>query len=283
MYICTPLDPLFVLLPRLFPAAAADAINRFLPVEDLFEEITTGAEGDWELVAKSQVAERRLAAVCESVDIGDEKAYKPSWEKLMNILDGKCVRMAKGGLPATMEEGFVRKPLTRPELEIRGVKKEDKDREMGGGGNTEAAVGVLPAPPDSQATRPRLSEASQEVTDLLRIRVASEFISNNYLSVSVAEALSDCLQKSHDFTPLDNYLAELVKIRQEAAAVRFHDHQIKRSHECEEEMVDRKRKRKKEEEETGGKKKKSVSRATRELQKVDKTGMPTITAFFGKK
>ncbi|PUU75931.1 ribonuclease H2, subunit B [Tuber borchii] len=304
MYICTPMDPLFVLLPRLFPADAADAINRFLPMEDLFEEITKEEEeGDWGLVVGSQVTEKRLAAVCESVDVGDERAYKPSREKLMRVLDGKCVRMAKGGLPATMEEEFVQKPLTRPmaeimaeeterkkgaesvkELEVRSIKKqEDNDGERGGSDGEAAAegAGALFTPPDSQAARPRLAEASQEVTDLLRIRVASEFISNNYLSISIAEVLSDRLQKSHDFTPLDSYLSELIKSRQEATAMRSDDFTLKRSYQDEEGIVDRKRKKKEAEE--AEKKKKSVSRATKELQKADTRGMAKMTTYFTRK
>jgi len=300
------MDPLFVLLPRLFPADAADSINRFLPMEDLFEEITKEEEeeGDWGLVVGSQVTEKRLAAVCESVDVGDERAYKPSREKLMRVLDGKCVRMAKGGLPATMEEEFVQKPLTRPmaeimteeaeqkegaesvkELEVRRSikKKEDNDGEREGG-DREAATegaGALFTPPDSQAARPRLAEASQEVTDLLRIRVASEFISNNYLSISIAEVLSDRLQKSHDFTPLDSYLSKLVKSRQEATAMRSDDFTLKRSYQDEEGVVDRKRKKKEAEE--AEKKKKSVSRATKELQKADTRGMAKMTTYFTRK
>ncbi|RPB01988.1 hypothetical protein L873DRAFT_570354 [Choiromyces venosus 120613-1] len=309
MYICTPMDPLFVLLPRLFPADAADAITRFLPIEDLFEEITREREEDegwdWELVIKSQVTEKRLAAVCDSVDVGDEKAYKPSREKLMKVLGGKCVRMAKGGLPASMEEGFVQKPLTRPmteimaeeaekkraenvkELEIRSVGKGEDNNEAKKEkeGNKDAATeeaAALPTPPDSQAARPRLAEASQEVTDLLHIRVASEFISQSYLSISIAQVLSDHLQKSHDFTPLDNYLAELVKLRREATAMHSDDFTLKRSYEDDEGIIDRKRK-KKEEEEAEKKKKKGVSRATKELQKVNTRGMAKLTSFFTKK
>lgn len=290
-------------LPRLFPTNAADAINRFLPMEDLFEEITIEEEGDWELVFRSQVTEKRLAAVCESVDVGDERAYKPSREKLMRVLDGKCIRMAKGGLPATMEEEFVQKPLTRPiaeimaeeaeqkkgaesvkELEVRSIKKKEDNDEERGGDDREAAAegaGALSTPPDSQAARPRLAEASQEVTDLLRIRVASEFISNNYLSISIAEVLSDRLQKSHDFTPLDSYLSELIKSRQDATAMRSDDFTLKRSYQDEEEVVDRKRKKKEAEE--AEKKKKSVSRATKELQKADTRGMAKMTTYFTRK
>ena len=294
-----------MLLPRLFPADAVDAIDRFLPMEDLFEEITKEEEGDWGLVIRSQVIEKRLVAVCESVDVGDEKAYKPSREKLMKILDGKCIRMAKGGLPATMEEEFVQKPLTRPmaeimaeeaeqkegagsvkELEVRGIKrKEDGDGEREGGdrGAVAEGAGALSTPPCSQvAARPRLAEASQEVTDLLRIRVASEFISNNYLPISITEVFSNRLQKSHDFTPLDNYLSELAKSRREATAMRSDDFTLKRSYQDEEGVVDRKRKRK-EAEEAEKKKKKSVSRATKELQKADTRGMAKMTAYFGRK
>jgi hypothetical protein len=288
------MDPLFVLLPRLFPTGAVDVVNMFLPVDDLLEEITKGEEGDWEFVIKSQVTERRLAAVCESVDIGGRKAYKPSREKLLKVLHGKCVRMARGELPATMEEEFVRKPLARPVAEImaelaeeregaRSVKElEDNVGERGGVDGTEAirmGSPALPTPSDSQSRQPRLAEASLEISDLLRIRVASEFISNSYLPVCLAEVLSDCLRKSHDFTPLDNYLAELVKIRQEATAAR-NDYTLKRSH-SNEEIVDRKRRKK--EVEAVEKKKRNVSRAAKELQMVDKKGMPKLTAFFKKK
>lgn len=298
MYICTRTDPLFPLLPRLFPLRESPTAKRFLPMEDLLDEIVDAGEGDWEEVVKCQAVRGRIAAVCETVDVGGDKAYRASAEKLAGVLAGKCSRMAVGGLPKSMEEEFVGKALSRPlgdvmaeEAENEGSKQgEDVEKKEGGQGedaeNKESKQGEdtdKPSPPtDSQPARLRLPDASEDVKRLLRIRVASQFLSTTYLPNHITQLLSTHLQSTHDFTPLDYYLAALTKLRQETVAMRSDDFSLKRSMEDEAEAGDRKKKKKDEEEAEKKKKKKNISRGVRDLKKVNTKGMQKMTSFFKK-
>ncbi|KAJ4293891.1 hypothetical protein N0V88_005405 [Collariella sp. IMI 366227] len=65
--------------------------------------------------------------------------------------------------------------------------------------------------------------ASEEVVRLQRLRVAFNFICSRYVAPGIAAMLKESLGKATeliDFAPLDDYLARLAKMRQEAAAAR---------------------------------------------------------------
>jgi hypothetical protein len=197
-------------------------------------------------------------------------------EKLMQVLEKKCLRMAEGGLPGSMEEGFVSKALSRPMGQVLAEEAEREEEEKEKENISTEEAGKLA----SRSTR--LPDASEEIKNLLRVRVASQFLCATYLPNHVAPLLSIHLESVCDFTLLDSYLAALTKLRQEATAMRSADFSLKRSVEEDEELGERKRK-KEEDEEAEKKRKKNVSRGVRDLQKANTKGMAKMTSFFKKK
>ncbi|OTB11176.1 hypothetical protein K445DRAFT_322361 [Daldinia sp. EC12] len=128
--------------------------------------------------------------------------------------------------------------------------------------------------------------ASPEIITLQRLRTAFNFICSCYIAPSQATQLQTKLKEQNpppvDFTPLDNYLEEISKLRQELAAARsVGDYSRKRVLD-EEELADRaEKKRRKEEEEK--RKKAGESKGVRDLKKVNTVGMKKMSDFFKKK
>ncbi|KAI8960462.1 ribonuclease H2, subunit B [Daldinia sp. FL1419] len=135
------------------------------------------------------------------------------------------------------------------------------------------------------ATAPSVG-ASPEVIKLQRLRTAFNFICSCYISPSQVTRLQTKLKEqkpaSVDFTPLDNYLEEISKLRQELAAARsVGDYSRKRVLD-EEELADRAEKKRRKEEEDK-KKKAGESKGVRDLKKVNTVGMKKMSDFFKKK
>jgi hypothetical protein len=259
LHVATPIDPLFLLLPHLFPPKQ----TRFLPADDILESLAQC----WQpIIRPGSVARRhleaRIRAVSDAVDVGEEKAYRPSQSKVLSVLAKKCADMASGGLPKSLEDEFVTKPLVRP------------------------VTGVVVMPDDvsveTAAPPPQQSAAPPEIVQLLRIRVAAQFLAATYLPEKIAALLTEHLAEVHDFAALDEHLLELKKLRAEAAAVRSGDFSLKRGMN-DDEAADLRAEKKRKAEEEEKKKKKNVSKGVRELSKVNTRGMAKLTSFFKKK
>ena len=125
--------------------------------------------------------------------------------------------------------------------------------------------------------------ASEEVVKLQRLKVAFDFICSSYVAPPIAEMLKANLVKATDLVdlkPLDEYLARLAKLRQDAAAVRTTDYSRKRAGDEEEDERAEKRRKKEAEEKT---KKANQSRGVKNLAKVNTSGMKKMSDFFKKK
>ncbi len=257
-----------------------------------------------------------MAVVCDNVEAADEKMYRLSLDMLLQEFVAKAERMVQRGLPASLEEKFVRKAL---EVPMMGVKREDssfsvdakptgeeasKDAEDGLGTPSESMDSSLTL--NSQTTQSTAATSFSEempidsnpvtvtppisapegIPHLLRLRTALSYLFSSYLPVHVESTLNTMLtsQKSPiDFTPLDAHLLHLSTLRAEALASRsLSDFSRKRSMNEDDEFTgDRaEKKRKKEEEER--KKKLGESRGVRDLKKVDVSGMKKMSDFFGK-
>ncbi|KAL7275138.1 hypothetical protein RUND412_001930 [Rhizina undulata] len=282
-YVSTPMDPLFLILQKLTPAAAAATgkASLFLPMEDLLDTFF-GEEEDEELhwgeVLKAgstirRQIEARVRAVCDTVDVGGDPAFRISKEKLVSTLARKCENMAKE-LPRSLEAEFVTKALSKPvtteitapeEEEEEGEKKDGEDSEM-----TDAPAATKEANPDSP----------EDVKRLLRLRTSSNFLAATCLPSHVSTLLATHLSSIHDFSLLDGYLAELKRLRAEANSVRAGDFALKRKIDEEEGADARAEKKKKAEEEK--KKEKTKSRGVKTLEKVNTRGMAKMTSFFKK-
>jgi len=292
LYISTPTDPLFLLIPHLFPASAGEKKPLFLPIDDLLESLSTDRDDvdkpTTHFVQFIQPGtttrrhlEARIRAMSDTVDLGDEKAYRVSQEKVMKILTKKCDDMAAGGLPKSLEDEFVVKPLVQPvttdstdDVEEESKNTEFKVRGDDTEGSKEVSTTKIDAPPKSAP--------SLEITQLLRLRVSSQFLAASYLPPHIAALLTSYLASIHDFRSLDAYLEDLKKMRAAATAARSGDFSLKRSMNDDEATDNRAEKKRKTEEEEK-KKQKNVSRGVKELSKVNTRGMAKMTSFFKKK
>ncbi|KAL1989402.1 hypothetical protein VTN96DRAFT_164 [Rasamsonia emersonii] len=307
LLIATPIDIMFFMLPILAPAASNNSAKKlFQPLDDILD-MQEGLSPHLRHVLYNEsfrpTLERRMEAICDTVEAGDEKMYRFSEAKLVKELLAKAERMVSQGLPATLEERFVRQEL---EVPLQSVKREDivtdentgsveESRETESPDQSEtqssaaatAASASTPSGVSTPATQPSMDDAltSGGIKRLLRIRVALSFMQSSYLpahlSASVDEALSSP-ESPVDFKPLEERLKHIAELRAEALASRSAaDYTRKRAAEDEDARESRaEKKRRKEEEEK--KKKAGESRGVRELKKVDTSGMKKMSDFFSK-
>jgi hypothetical protein len=305
MFVATPVDPLFIILPLL----TGGETGSYLTFSDFI--YTTEREGLvqlQQLLRQSNFAglekkiEGRMEAVCDCLDMGDgeDKMYQLSMQKLAAALAAKANRMAKGRLPASMEERFVKQALETPVLSI---KREDSsisiaaENATSGGAEDKDKTSQTPTtnsdattstPATSVAVTPveDKSIATDEITGLLRVRTALDFLIVSYTPTSLRTAIQDILKAPTspvDFAPLDKHLEHVAGLKRQAQALRSLSDNIsrKRSAEDDEEALDKAeaKRKKKEEEEI---KKKNTSRGVQQLAKANTTGMKKLSSFFTK-
>ncbi|KAJ4419545.1 hypothetical protein N0V85_000954 [Neurospora sp. IMI 360204] len=314
LYVATQIDPLFLVLPALAVAKITDKKQQrmFLSSDDHFDGVSEqDSDGrrknhllevlKWPQARK--LLEKRMASVCDTVEAGDETMFRLNETKLVEELLSKAKRMSDGGLPKSMEEKFVAKALEAPIMGIRTtVTRSSTTVTTESASTTESQEGEE----TTTTTTTSLSEATtavatptagagaevvasllptSEVLSLQRLRVSLNFLTSSYIPPSLSSYLKSQLSSpsSVDFTPLESYLAQLTKLRQEAVASRSHsDFSRKRMAGDEEEAFERAEKRRKKEEEEKVKKA-GVSRGVKELAKVNTRGMMKLTSFFQKK
>jgi hypothetical protein len=314
IFVASPYDPLFLVLPAL--ASDTGKKRMFLSSDDHIDNLSETSPHLAQVLRLGKtrtLIEARMAAVCDTVDAGDESMYRLNESKLLDELLSKARRMSDGGLPKSMEERFVSKPLEAPVLTRRthpqptlateGTVEEGTETPMTEKTESQASISSVETS-DSATTQASISTAattpsaepteeeaislamtpSQGVLNLQRLRVAFNFIASSYLPPTVASSLKKDLSTATskaDFTALDDYLSRLAKLKQEVLASRAAtDYSRKRG--LEEEDDDRAEKRRKKEEEEK-RKKAGESRGVRDLKKVNVSGMKKLSEFFKKK
>ncbi|ETS78245.1 hypothetical protein PFICI_10307 [Pestalotiopsis fici W106-1] len=320
LYIATPIDPLFLVLPAL-----ESEKKRLITSDDHFDTIPKESSPHFSEILRwgnvRQTLESRMAAVCDMINVDVESMYRLNEEKLLKELLGKATRMSKG-LPASMEEKFVAKALEAPVLSVKretanGAPAEPENAssapESGAStpkvestesqssasstgmnltGASEASTAATSvAGEESKAAAEEAFELkpaitpSPEVISLQRMRVAFSFILSGYIAQSQASSLQALLSEKKslaDFTALDDYLAQVAKLKQEASVSRsMADYSRKRMLDDDEQAAREEKKRKKEEEEK--RQKAGTSRGVKNLSKVNTSGMKKMSDFFKKK
>ena len=325
MFIATPIDPLFLVLPALAPSTSVQEAKRlFLASDEYFDQMASKSPHLRTLLRTSSTRKRievRIAAVCDTVEAGDETMYRLNESKLLQELLQKAKKMIEYGLPSSMEEKFVTKALEVPMLSL---KREESSlfegAEEGESSNTSsaatpatdsvdshtstssadslatsassastAATSVPGADETADLSNPTPAAATitapEGIPHLLRLRTALNFITTSYLPLHLQRTLSTLLQtpssSTVDFSPLDQHLSHLADLRQQAFASRSLGDYSRKRTLDEDEETRAEKKRKKDEEEK--KRKAGESRGVRELKKVNIKGMKKMSDFFSKK
>jgi hypothetical protein len=311
MFVATPIDPLFVLLPLL----VGGETGSYLTFSDYV--FTTEKEGLAQLqqllrqntfANLEKTIEGRIGAVCDCLDMGngDDKMYQMSTSKLAAVLVAKAKNMVKKGLPASMEERFVKQALEVPVLSIRreesSVSIAPEDATPGAEGETtetsqESSTSSLTATTttatvstaaSSIATTPAEFQplAASDITNLLRVRTGLDFLIASYVPTTLRTAVQDACKSPAspvDFAPLDKHLEHVAGLKKQAQVLRSLSDNIsrKRGADDDEDALDKAeaKRKKKEEDEI---KKKNTSRGVQQLAKANTTGMKKLSSFFTK-
>ena len=308
LFIATPIDLLFLILPALAPKSAKETKQHFLALDDHLDTLSSISRHWKVLLAQyptlKTMIERRMAVICDSVEAGDETMYRISNEKLISALLKKAERMCKNGLPPSMEEKFIKTAL---EVPVMSIKREESSLSMVSGSTSVGAEDSQASTPattlDSQSSMDTVStvatdvsiteeistkpsiDAPSEIPHLLRLRTSMTYLTATYLPQAIHSTIQESLQssKSPDFTPLTTHLAELATLRSKAAALRSISDNVSRKRNYEEDdekAAEREEKKRKKEEDE--RKKKMESRAVKQLKKVDISGMKKLSSFFTK-
>ncbi|SPJ77199.1 uncharacterized protein FTOL_06299 [Fusarium torulosum] len=306
LYLATLIDPLFLVLPALTETQSKGSEEKrlFLSSDDHFDKLPQDSSHLSEILRcdkTRKLIESRMAVVCDTVEAGDESMFRINENKLANAILEKAKRMREGGLAPSMEEKFVKKALEAPILvqkrqktDTTTIAKPESQTPTAESTDSQSTVATA----ESEASQPSTAvtsfteetvtesiisaiEASADILELQRLRIAFSFICSSYVAVTLTAQLETVLKKEAmvDFTPLDDYLAKLAKLRAEAMAAHSIDYSRKRGlDEDEDETLVKKRKMEEE------KKKKSLeSRGVRDLKKVNTKGMKKMSDFFKKK
>lgn len=310
LFVATAIDPVFLILPGLFGPATSksDAKRLFLSSDDHFDALSNTSSDLADVLRCEKTRARlegRMEAVSDTVDAGDEKMYRLSESKLTQLILSKAKAMGANGLPLSMEDKFVTKPLEAPLLVQQSSAAgaaPNKDSPGAGADTPSTESQASTATADSAVTEASTAatsvtgepaedavmssmRATPTITNLQRVRIAFNFICASYVPPAITARLQELLQDTEaagvDFAPLDVYLKDLAKARAEANASRsMTDYSRKRQVDDEEEEARAEKKRKLEEEK---KRKANESRGVKNLRKVNTAGMKKMSDFFKKK
>ena len=311
MYILTPVDPLFLLLPVLSPTPLSKGLaptkSFFLSGDDLFEKLA-GDQLFRTALASGLIRGRfirRMEAICDTVDAGEEKMYRLNEHKLVQELYLKAQKLITRGLPPSMEERFVRQPLQAPALSAKcespaffeGTPIEepisDTNAPHASASQLSTSVALADESTLSQSTTITVADQTSqpdiplEVLHLLRFRTALDFMLSAYCPPYLVSSLNDILSSSDspvDFELCEKHLARIATLRAEALASRsLADFSRKRGMNEDDEALESRAEKKRKKDEEDKRKKAGESRGVRDLKKVDTKGMKKMSDFFGKK
>ena len=303
--VATPIDPLFMLIPALCDDSSTKSTSKqlFLTSEDLLDKISEKSK-DFEQIINCQTLrtafDKRFQAICDSVDAGDEKVYRINESKLLAELVVKATKVVDSGLPASMEDRFVRRALDIP---VIGITREESDPLESQPNLNETPDSDAPTVDSQMSTATSISATSAEscatelttpndstspmqvgLERLLRLRTVLTYMLMSYVPKAVATNLNALLASQGspiDFQPLNEQLEHIAKVRAEALTARSLGNFTRKRNAYEDDAAEARaeKKRRKEEED---KKKKLETRGIRELKKADVTGMKKMSDFFGK-
>lgn len=304
MFVATPIDLLFLILPALAPKSAKDTKQHFLALDEYLDKLSSSSR-HWKALLSQHTSlqtmfEKRMRALCDTVEAGDETMYRISHAKLLALLLKKAERMVNHGLPPSMEERFIKTALEVPVMSIKREESSlsgistDKESQTESQQSVDTGITtpdetpktdnetpVQPPPTEPEIQTQATLTTPPHIPHLLRLHTSLLYLTSSYLPTSL-HSLTTTHLASAPFLPLKSHLAAIATLKSEAAALRSISDNVsrKRALEDDEALAGREEKKRKKEEEE--KRKKAEGRAVKMLKKVDTSGMKKMSAFFKK-
>ena len=303
--IATPVDFVFFLIPLLLGQRQDHGL--FQPLDDIIDSQSEMLHDHLRYILYEEsfqpICRDRVESVCDTMKAGDEKMFRFSDEKMLLELVRKAEQMTIRGLPASLEERFVRQALFTP---LMAVKREDVATEDAGDDDSSpsfttttssssaaedqstpaSSIDTDTAGEKQTAARPpnQRYNAPESIVHLLRLSTALSFIKQSYISASLCTKIDQMFASPHspvDFAPLTAHLDHVAALRAEALASRsMADFGRKRNADEEDAKAELRAEKKRKKDEEEKKKKAGESRGVRDLKKVNISGMKKMSDFF---
>ncbi|KAI9738886.1 MAG: hypothetical protein M1818_005199 [Claussenomyces sp. TS43310] len=230
LFVATPIDPLFFLLPALAPPPQSASTSKRLFLEaDEYLDVLAATSPHFRFILRSDasraVLESRMAAVCDTVEASDETMYRLNEDELLRELLAKAQRMVAHGLPVSMEERFVRRALQVPMLSLKReasslheLAEEDKDEDsqqtplstpgldsqttistsesLKTASSDDVTAATTDEARESRKPDPTPIDAPEGIIHLLRLQTAFHFILSSYLPPHLSHSLKTILSGS---------------------------------------------------------------------------------------
>lgn len=304
IFVATPFDLAFLLIPLVLPAKAPSGRMLFQPLDDLFEQYVEDQKHLRYILENGRdMITAAMSRFCDTMEAGDEEMFRPNEDKLLRLILTKVNHAIENGLPASMEEKFVTRALEAP---ILSVKREETvaslRSEPSATEENDSASDSFDSQSTSASSAPSavFSETSvvssistvvsdtvpKELVDLRKQSMVLGFILASYLPVSIGNRLKARLAAKDspiNFAPLEEHLQSLATLRAEALASRSIGDFARKRGLDDEETADLRAEKKRKQEEEDRKKRMTESRGVRDLKKVNVSGMKKMSDFFGKK
>lgn len=303
-FIATPFDLAFLLIALILPITFKSPKALFQPLDDILEEHIQEHKHLRYLYSHGRsFFDQAMLRFCDQIETGDEQLYRPSEEKTLQLIMQKVHAVIQAGLPASLDDKFVKRKL---ELPVLSIKRENSSFSTNPDVSFQDDCNTPSENLDSQSTAassaPSLvfselsasssmgtistETVSNKIHDLQQQSIVLEFILASYVPSLVADRLQARFAAENsplDFTPLREHLKTIADMKAAAAASRsLGDFSRKRTLE-DDEAAELREEKKRKHDEAEQKKRAGESRGVRDLKKVNVSGMKKMSDFFAKK
>ncbi|KAI1406193.1 ribonuclease H2, subunit B [Hypoxylon fuscum] len=222
LFVATPVDPIFIVLPAFADQSAStkDGKRMFVTMDDHFDSIRESSPHLSEILRWGkirQLFESRMAAICDTAEAGDETMFRFNDDKLLVEVLRKARAVSEEGLPQSLEEKFVIKPLEAP---VVGVKREATTSVTQQQTQTEAQTQAETSVPASEASTPKVESADSQSSVTTTATSASE---TSTAATSVTEEFTTTVTNTTttEFLPTLHASEEVVKLQRLQIAFRY--------------------------------------------------------------
>ncbi|KAL9084136.1 MAG: hypothetical protein Q9159_005388 [Coniocarpon cinnabarinum] len=296
LLIATPMDPRLLLMPLFQPGIYNERGRPHMARlrEDLLDDLATSSKHMGILVRYPSVQKLffdKLEDVCEPVDALGQTAYRPDSLSMLGLLVSKAETTVDHAWPKSLET-YVQK-----RLEVPAAVALIKDKHSGTSQVQSSESALVPDANGSASVTSKLDDdpesqslfkPNETVVKQMRLRVALDFILSSYVHPKLKQYFEKIIESPNsqmvDLSEVDAFLERIEQLKAEAQALRSISDNVSRKRSAEDndeaQEARNEKRRKKDEEE---KKRKQESRATKDLKKVDTSGMKKMSSFFSKK
>ncbi|KAI1650845.1 ribonuclease H2, subunit B [Daldinia loculata] len=212
LYVATLIDPMFLLLPAFADQSTntKDGKRMFVSSDDHLDSIRDKSPHLSEILRWGNVRtllESRMAAICDTVDAGNESMFRFSEDKLLTEVLGKAQKMSEQPLPKSMEEKFVAKALEAP---VVGIKRENtttlsisQQTETQAQSETPASTSTASTPkPESVESQSSTSSTETNTTVVSEVSTTATSVVEESITTTTATELTPSLGASPEIIKL---------------------------------------------------------------------------------